>query len=182
MHVWEDSYILEVVGPATGAPVADGEGGEIVFTTLKREGMPIIRYRTGDVASVLPDPCPCGRTHRRISRIKGRTDDMLIIKGVNLYPMQIEKVLMDIPEVGHNYLIEVDSIDYLDTITVKVEVRPHIFHGEIGELETLKNRIVADLKNEILISPKVMLVEPNSLPKSEGKAIRVIDKRKVENI
>lgn len=107
---------------------------------------------------------------------------MLIIKGVNLYPMQIEKVLMDIPEVGNNYLIEVDSVDYLDTINVKVEVRPHIFHGEIGELEALKSRIVGDLKNEILISPKVTLVEPNSLPKSEGKAVRVIDNRKGENI
>jgi len=182
MHVWEDSYIFEVIDPATGAPVEDGEAGEIVFTTLKREGMPIIRYKTGDVACVLPAPCPCGRTHRRISRIKGRTDDMLIIKGVNLYPMQIEKVLMDIPEVGNNYLIEVDSVDYLDTINVKVEVRPHIFHGEIGELEALKSRIVGDLKNEILISPKVTLVEPNSLPKSEGKAVRVIDNRKGENI
>jgi phenylacetate-CoA ligase len=182
MHVWEDSYIFEIVDPTTGAPVEDGEEGEIVFTTLKREGMPIIRYRTGDVACVFPGTCPCGRTHRRISRIKGRTDDMLIIKGVNLYPMQIEKVLMDIPEVGNNYLIEVDCVDYLDTINIKVEVRPHIFHGEIGELEALKSRIVGDLKSEILISPKVTLVEPNSLPKSEGKAVRVIDKRKGENI
>ncbi len=182
MHVWEDSYILEVVNPVTGEPLEDGGEGEIVFTTLKREGMPIIRYRTGDVARVFPGPCPCGRTHRRISRIKGRTDDMLIIKGVNLYPMQIEKVLMDIPEVGNNYLIEVDSVDYLDTINIKVEVRPQIFHGEIGELEVLKRRIVENLKNEILISPKVTLVEPNSLPKSEGKAIRVIDKRKDKTI
>lgn len=177
MHVWEDSYILEVINPETGDLLSDGEEGEIVFTTLKREGMPVIRYRTGDIASVYPGKCPCGRTHRRISRIKGRSDDMLIIKGVNLYPMQIEKILMDIPEVGNNYLIEIEEINYLDSINVKVEVRPEIFHGNIIELENLKKRIAEDLKNEILIHPRITLVEPNSLPKSEGKAVRVVDKR-----
>jgi phenylacetate-CoA ligase len=177
MHVWEDHFILEIVDPDTGEVLADGDEGEIVFTTLLREGMPIIRYRTGDVARVSPGPCPCGRTHRKISRIKGRTDDMLIIKGVNFYPMQIEKVIMDIPEVGNNYLIEIETVDYLDNLNIKVEVRPSIFHGDIGELENLKKRISEDLKNEILISPKITLVEPNSLPKSEGKAVRVVDKR-----
>ncbi|MFW6137582.1 MAG: phenylacetate--CoA ligase family protein [Spirochaetota bacterium] len=177
MHVWEDSYILEVVDPKTGECVEDGREGEVVLTTLMREGMPLIRYRTGDIASVYTGECPCGRTHRRISRIKGRSDDMLIIKGVNLYPLQIEKVLMNIPQVGNNYLIEIDKTDYLDTLNIKVEVGPQIFHGEIGELEALKNRITQDLKNEILIAPRVVLVEPNSLPASEGKAVRVIDKR-----
>jgi phenylacetate-CoA ligase len=177
MHVWEDHFILEIVDPDTGEILVDGDEGEIVFTTLLREGMPIIRYRTGDVARVSPGPCPCGRTHRKISRIKGRTDDMLIIKGVNFYPMQIEKVIMDIPEVGNNYLIEIETVDYLDNLNIKVEVRPSIFHGDIGELENLKKRISEDLKNEILISPKITLVEPNSLPKSEGKAVRVVDKR-----
>lgn len=177
MHVWEDHFILEIVNPDTGEVLADGDEGEIVFTTLLREGMPIIRYRTGDVARVSPGPCPCGRTHKKISRIKGRTDDMLIIKGVNFYPMQIEKVIMDIPEVGNNYLIEIETVDYLDNLNIKVEVRPSIFHGDIGELENLKKRISEDLKNEILISPKITLVEPNSLPKSEGKAVRVVDKR-----
>jgi len=177
MHVWEDSYILEVVDPETGDLLSDGEEGEIVLTTLKREGMPVIRYRTGDIASVFPGECPCGRTHRKISRIKGRTDDMLIIKGVNLYPMQIEKILMDIPEVGNNYLIEIEKIDYLDSINIKVEVRPEIFHGDIIELENLKKRIVGDLKNEILIHPRITFVEPNSLPRSEGKAVRVVDNR-----
>jgi len=177
MHVWEDHFILEIVDPDTGEVLADGDEGEIVFTTLLREGMPIIRYRTGDVAQVSPGPCPCGRTHRKISRIKGRTDDMLIIKGVNFYPMQIEKVIMEIPEVGNNYLIEIETVDYLDNLNIKVEVRPSIFHGDIGELENLKKRISEDLKNEILISPKITLVEPNSLPKSEGKAVRVVDKR-----
>jgi phenylacetate-CoA ligase len=157
--------------------LSDGEEGEMVFTTLVREGMPIVRYRTGDIAAVYPERCPCGRTHRRISRIQGRTDDMLIIKGVNIYPMQIEKILMDISEVGNNYLIEIEKKDYMDSINIKVEVRPEIFHGSISELEHLKNRIIQDLKTEILIHARVSLVEPDTLPKSEGKAVRVIDRR-----
>jgi len=177
MHLWEDSYILEVIDPETGELLDDGYEGELVLTTLHREGMPIIRYRTGDIATVYFGPCPCGRTHRRISRIKGRSDDMLIVKGVNIYPMQIEKVLMDIPEIGHNYLIEIDNVDYLDTIRIKVEVVQEIFHGDIRELEGLKRRVVEELKNEILIRPQVVLVEPNSLPGSEGKAVRVVDRR-----
>jgi len=180
MHLWEDSYFLEVIDPETGECLEDGFEGEIVLTTLMREGMPIIRYRTGDIASVYTEPCACGRTHRRISRIRGRSDDMLIIKGVNIYPMQIEKVLMDIPEVGHNYLIELERENYLDTIKVKVEVRQEIFHGKASELEGLKRKVADNLKNEILITPHVILVEPNSLPKSEGKAIRVVDRRNME--
>jgi phenylacetate-CoA ligase len=177
MHLWEDSYLLEVVDPSSGELVEDGVEGELVLTTLHREGMPIIRYRTGDIASVYPDACPCGRTHRRISRIKGRSDDMLIIKGVNIYPMQIEKVLMKVPEIGHNYLIEIDNVDFLDTIRIRVEVVQEIFHGDVRELEGLKRRIVEELKNEILIRPQVVLVEPNSLPATEGKAVRVVDRR-----
>jgi phenylacetate-CoA ligase len=177
LHLWEDSYILEVIDPQTGEPLNDGEEGEMVLTTLKREGMPVVRYRTGDIASVYTDKCPCGRTHRRISRIKGRTDDMLIIKGVNIYPMQIEKILMDIPEVGNNYLIEIGKEDYMDSINIKVEVTPEIFHGRITELENLKKKIVQDLKTEILVHARVSLVEPDTLPKSEGKAVRVIDRR-----
>ena len=138
MHLWEDHYILEVINPKTGEVLEDGEEGEIVLTTLTREGMPIVRYRTGDIAFVYPEACVCGRTHRRISRIKGRSDDMLIINGVNLYPMQIEEVLMGIPEVGHNYLIEIDKVEYLDRINIKVEVRPEIFKGDLNALEKLK--------------------------------------------
>ncbi len=177
MHLWEDHFLLEVIDPETSEVLEDGNEGELVLTTLMREGMPIIRYRTGDIASVYPGECSCGRTHRRISRIKGRSDDMLIIKGVNIYPMQIEKVLMDMHEVGHNYLIEIDSVNFLDTIRVKVEVRQEIFHGDIDELESLKKRITEELRNEILLRPQVVLVEPNSLPKSEGKAVRVVDMR-----
>jgi phenylacetate-CoA ligase len=178
MHLWEDSYILEVIDPETARILPDGEEGELVLTTLMRHGMPIIRYRTGDIASVYPGRCPCGRTHRRISRIKGRSDDMLIIKGVNVYPMQIEKVLMEVAEVGDNYLIEVETVDYLDTLNIKVEVTPETFHGSIGELEHLKKKIVDHLKTETLIHPKVTFVEPGSLPRSEGKAMRVKDLRK----
>jgi phenylacetate-CoA ligase len=178
MHLWEDSYYMEIIDPATGTCLEDGQEGELVLTTLQREGMPIIRYRTGDITTVYADSCRCGRSHRRISRIKGRSDDMLIIKGVNLYPMQVEKVLMNIPEIGHNYVIEINKVDHLDTMNIKVEVVQKIFHGNIGELENLKRRIVEELKNEILIRPNVTLVEPNSLPKSEGKAVRVIDHRR----
>jgi phenylacetate-CoA ligase len=177
MHVWEDSFLLEVIDLRTGELLSDGKEGELVFTSLRREGMPIIRYRTGDIATVYRKTCPCGRTHRRISRIKGRSDDMLIIKGVNIYPMQVEKVLMDIPEVGNNYLIEVDKVDYLDTLIVKIEVRQKTFHGKIRELENLKKQITELLRTEILIHPRVVLVEPNSLPPSEGKAVRVVDRR-----
>ena len=182
MHLWEDHYIIEVIDPATGEVLRDGEEGELVLTTLMREGMPIIRYRTGDITRVYPDPCSCGRTHRRISRIKGRSDDMLIINGVNLYPMQIEKVLMGIPEVGNNYLIEIDKVGYLDRINVKVEVRPEIFKGDVKDLENLKHKIIEELKTNVLVKPHVILVEPNSLPKSEGKAVRVIDKRKSQEV
>lgn len=178
MHVWEDSYILEVIDPVSQEPVREGEEGELVFTALKREGMPILRYRTKDLAAVFTEPCPCGRTHRRITRIKGRTDDMLIVKGVNMYPVQIEKTLMSIPEVGSNFLIVLDTKQYNDHMTVKVEVSDAVFKGDLRELEGLRRHIIEGLRSEILITPAVELVEPNSLPKSEGKAVRVIDNRK----
>jgi phenylacetate-CoA ligase len=178
MHLWEDNYILEIVDPDTLKPLPDGEEGEMVLTTLLREGMPIVRYRTKDLTRVIPGPCPCGRTHRRIDRIKGRTDDMLILKGVNIFPIQIEKKLMDIPGVGQNFLIVLDREGYNDHMTVKVEVNREFFLGDLKQLEGLRRRIVEDLKSAILITPKVDLVEPGSLPKGEGKAVRVVDNRK----
>ncbi|MCD6353535.1 MAG: phenylacetate--CoA ligase [Proteobacteria bacterium] len=177
MHVWEDSYILEVIDPKTMKPVKDGEEGELVFTTLKREGMPILRYRTRDLAVVYPEPCACGRTHRRISRIKGRADDMIIVKGVNMYPIQIEKTLMAISEVGSNFQIILDRKDDNDHMIVKVEVSNDVFQGDLKKLQNLRKRIVNGLYTEILVTPEVELVEPNSLPRSEGKAVRVIDNR-----
>jgi len=159
-------------------PVPDGEEGELVLTTLRREGMPILRYRTKDLTRIIPGDCPCGRTHRRIERIKGRTDDMMILKGVNIFPIQIEKKLMEIPGVGKNFLIILDREGFNDHMTVKVEVERQFFDGDLKHLEQLRKRIVEELKSDILITPKVDLVTPESLPQSEGKAKRVIDNRK----
>lgn len=178
MHIWEDHYFVEVVDPVTLTPVPDGEEGELVLTTLKREGMPFIRYRTRDLTRILPGECECGRTHKRIDRIKGRTDDMIIIKGVNIFPLQIEKKLMEIPGVGTNFLIVLDREGYDDTLSVKVEVQKEFFVGDLKQLEHLRKKIVEELRSEILVTPKVSLVEPGVLPSSEGKAVRVIDNRK----
>jgi phenylacetate-CoA ligase len=178
MHIWEDSFLVEIIDPKTLQPVADGEEGELVMTTLQREGMPLMRYRTKDLTRIVPLPCSCGRTHRRIERIKGRTDDMLIIKGVNIFPMQIEKKLMEIPGVGTNFLIILEREEFNDSMTVKVEVGKDFFSGELKQLETLRKKIVEELKSEILIKPKIDLVEPDSIPKGEGKAVRVIDNRR----
>jgi phenylacetate-CoA ligase len=178
MHVWEDNYIIEIIDPVTLKPVPDGEQGELVATTLLREGMPIIRYRTKDLTRIIPGRCPCGRTHRRIERIMGRTDDMMILKGVNIFPIQIEKKLMEIPGVGNNFLIILDRENYNDDMTIKVEIQRGFFGGNLQQLESLRRRIVEELKSDILITPKVDLLEPDSLPKSEGKAVRVVDNRK----
>jgi len=177
MHIWEDSYFVEVLNPDTLEPVADGEVGELVLTTLTREAMPLIRYRTRDLTSITSDPCPCGRTHRRIARIRGRSDDMLIIKGVNVFPMQVEAVLMSIPEVGTNYQIELDTVDDIDVMTVKVEVRDDFFLGDVKGLTALQQKITNALKSEVLFTPKVTLVEPDSIPEAQGKAVRVLDRR-----
>jgi phenylacetate-CoA ligase len=177
MHVWEDAYIMEVINPHTGEVLPPGEEGELVFTTLQREATPLLRYRTRDLAVIYPDGCKCGRTHRRISRIKGRTDDMLIINGVNVFPSQIEEVLMANPDIGGNYQIYIEKAGYLDKLTVKVEIKPEIFHGDIRELENLKERLREDLKASIVINPSVELLEPGSLPPWEGKAKRVVDNR-----
>jgi len=178
LHIWEDNFIVEILDPKTHEPLPDGEEGELVMTTLMREGMPILRYQTKDLTRILPEPCPCGRTHRRIERITGRTDDMLILKGVNIFPIQIEKKLMGINGVGKNFLIILDREGYNDLMTVKVEVEKPFFDGELKQLEQLRRQIVDELKGDILITPKVDLVEPGSLPNTEGKAVRVIDNRK----
>jgi phenylacetate-CoA ligase len=178
MHIWEDNYIVEIIDPDTLKPVPDGEEGELVLTTLMRRGMPILRYRTKDLTRIIPEQCECGRTHRRIERIKGRTDDMLILKGVNIFPIQIEKILMDIPGVGTNFIIILERKGFNDEMIVKVEVGREFFSGDLKQLESLRRTIVEELKADILITPKIELVEPGTLPKSEGKAVRVIDNRK----
>lgn len=178
MHIWEDNFFVEIINPVTLEPVPEDEEGEMVLTTLQREGMPILRYRTKDLTRILKDSCPCGRTHRRIERIKGRSDDMMIVKGVNIFPIQIEKKLMEIPGVGTQYLIILEREGYNDHMILKVEVDRDYFSGDMKQLETLRRHIVDELKSEILITPRVDLVEQNSLPKNEGKAQRVIDNRK----
>jgi Coenzyme F390 synthetase len=174
MHLWEDHFILEVIDPKTEQPLPDGESGELVLTTLCREAMPLVRYRTRDITSVVPGVCACGRTHRRLARITGRADDMLIVRGVNVYPQQIEHVLMAIPQVGRNYLIVLEG---RDDMTVQAELA----HGESEMNEeqrvALEGEIAARLRSEILTKPKVKLLPPASLPVSEGKAKRVIDRR-----
>jgi phenylacetate-CoA ligase len=176
MHLWEDQYLLEIIDPRTGEPLPEGECGELVLTTLCREAMPLLRYRTRDLTAIVPERCACGRTHRRLQRIRGRSDDMLIVRGVNLYPQQIEQVLMSLPQVGRNYLIVLEG---LDEMTIKVELAQASFNGQVEHLVHLENEIVSRLRAEILTRPKVELVPPGSLPVSEGKAKRVIDHRRL---
>ena len=176
MHLWEDNYIIEIIDPDTLEPVPDGEMGEMVLTTLDRDMMPILRYRTRDLTRIITGECPCGRTHRRIDRIKGRTDDMFIIKGVNVFPMQVEKILVKYPGLGSNYLITLETIDNNDVMTVEVEL-DDIISDAYPELQKMTKDIQRALKDEILLTPKVKLVKKGSLPVSEGKAVRVKDTR-----
>jgi phenylacetate-CoA ligase len=176
-HVWEDSFLLEVLDPETLEPVPPGVVGELVFTNLTRQGMPLLRYRSRDLASYDDHPCPCGRSSRRISRIQGRTDDMIILKGVNIFPIQIDRVLMAMPEVASNYLVELTQEGINDTMVIKVEIKQDYFQEELTFLKNLQKRITNALKSELLVTPKVEPVEHNSLPQTEGKAVRVIDHR-----
>ena len=176
MHIWEDNYLVEIINPETGEPLPDGETGEMVLTSLCREAMPILRYRTRDITSIVPGVCSCGRTHRRLNRITGRSDDMLIVRGANLYPQQIERVLMGIPGVGRNYLI---CLEGLDEMIVKVELAEATFDGQVEHLVHLQNQITEKLRAEINVKPKVEISQPGTLPVSEGKAKRVIDKRSI---
>jgi phenylacetate-CoA ligase len=147
------------------------------MTTLDRRAMPLIRYRTRDLTRFLPGKCPCGRTHRRLDRISGRSDDMFIVKGCNVFPMQIEGVLMKIPEVGTDYLITLETIKDNDELIIEVEVKREWFSGDLVKLENLTREISHKIRDEVLVKPIIKLVEPGSLPQSEGKAVRVIDKR-----
>jgi phenylacetate-CoA ligase len=177
VHLWEDSYIGEIVDPETLKTLPDGETGELVLTCLCREATPILRYRTRDLTSFYTDACPCGRTHRRLRRITGRTDDMLIINGVNVFPSQIEEVIMSMKEVGNNYLIVLEKEGALDRMVVKVEVGPDIFMDDARPLNALREKIRKTLQATITVNPKVDLQEPGTLPVSEGKAKRVQDNR-----
>ncbi len=177
MHIWEDYYIVEIINPDTLEPVADGEVGELVLTTINREAMPLLRYRTRDLTRILPGDCPCGRHHARLDRMKGRSDDMIILKGVNIFPIQIETILMKFKELGSDYLITLETADSNDEMTIEVELS-QLFTDDYGRLQSLAREITRQLKDEILVTPKVKLVPRGSLPKSEGKAVRVKDLRK----
>ena len=178
LHIWEDYYIVEIVNPDTLEPVPDGELGELVLTTINREAMPLLRYRTRDLTRILPGECPCGRHHKRIDRMRGRSDDMIVLKGVNIFPIQIEQVLMTFKELGSNYLITLDTEESNDAMTVEVELDQQSFTDDYGKLQKLTREISRQLHDEILLTPHVKLLPPGSLPVSEGKAVRVKDLRK----
>lgn len=180
MHVWEDRYIMEIINPDTLEPVEDGEEGELVMTILCRDAMPLLRYRTRDLTHVITEPCACGRTHRRIARFTGRTDDMLIINGVNVFPSQIEEVLLKAEGVGANYLIIVDKKGDLDRLTVQVEVTPAVFADDARVLNNLRDILKSEIQALITISPVIELKEPCSIPQAETKAKRVNDLRPKE--
>ena len=177
LHIWEDYVYPEIVDPETLKPLPDGEEGELVLTTLQRQAMPLIRYRTRDLTKIISEPCTCGRTHRRIARITARTDDMMIINGVNIFPIQIEKTILSIPEAGRNYMIEIFEQNCMDKLRVKLEVNNDTFSGTLQDLEKLQDKLVNELKQEIGVTPIVKFVDSGSLPVSEGKAKRVIDLR-----
>ncbi|MBN2028488.1 MAG: phenylacetate--CoA ligase [Actinobacteria bacterium] len=179
LHIFEDSFIPEVIDPESGEVLPPGERGELVFTNINKEGLALIRYRTRDISRLFPEPCACGRTHVRMERITGRTDDMLIIRGVNVFPSQVEMVLMQVPGLSPHYQLVVDRIDNLDVLEVQVEVSPEIFSDEIKRLEELEKRIRDEVQSYLGVSVRVRLMEPRSIQRSEGKAVRVIDKRKI---
>ena len=177
LHVREDHYIVEIINPETLEPVAPGEVGEMVLTSLTREAMPLLRYRTRDLTQLVPGDCPCGNQHQRIARILGRSDDMLIVKGCNFYPMQIERVLMHNPQVGSNYVIVLESTEDVDDMTVKVELAPGMFFDDLRKVDELRRHLSQEIRSEILVTPKVEILPAHSLPAGEGKAQRVIDNR-----
>ncbi|HXV22447.1 MAG TPA: phenylacetate--CoA ligase [Desulfuromonadales bacterium] len=177
LHIWEDHFIPEIIDPATGEVLPPGEQGELVITTITKEGIPMIRYRTRDITRLISEPCICGRTHVRLARMSGRSDDMLIIRGVNVFPSQIESVLMTVEGVEPHYQLIVDREENLDTLEVQVEVNEKTFSDEIKVLQDLSSRIRKEIKDILGITCKVRLVEPKSITRSEGKAKRVIDKR-----
>ncbi|MGI6188475.1 MAG: phenylacetate--CoA ligase [Clostridiales bacterium] len=179
LHIFEDHFIPEIIDPETGEVLPPGQEGELVFTTITKEGLPVIRYRTRDISSLNYDLCPCGRTHVRMNKVLGRTDDMIIIRGVNVFPSQIESVLMEIGDTEPHYLLVVDRIGNLDSLEVWVEVSNKLFSDEVRKLEDLRQRITREIQGTLGLTAKVKLVEPKTIERSEGKAKRIIDRRKL---
>ena len=178
-HVWEDFFIPEIIDPDTLEPLPYGEKGELVFTTITKEGIPLIRYRTRDITSLSAEPCPCGRTHLRMDKVLGRTDDMLIIRGVNVFPSQIETVLLNTAQIEPHYQLIVDRVNNTDTLEVQVEMSESLFSDEVRKIESTKKEIEAGLASALSVHAKVTLVNPHSIARSEGKAKRIIDHRKI---
>lgn len=179
MHINEDHVIPEIIDPASGEPLPFGQAGELVFTTITKRGMPMLRYRTHDICTLDDSPCACGRTLVRMGRITGRTDDMLIVRGVNVFPSQIETVLVGIPGVAPHYMLIVDRVRSADTLEVQVEMTEEMFSDTVSHIENLKNCIKDRIKSVVGIAATVKLVAPKSIPRSEGKAKRIIDNRKM---
>ena len=181
MHVWEDNFIVEIIDPETGEVLPEGSTGELVFTSLTKEAFPVIRYRTRDICSLITEPCSCGRTHIRMNKPHGRSDDMLIIRGVNVFPSQIEEVLLKVSggDITPNYQIVVDRVNNTDTFDINVEMSEDLFADEVREIEAIENKITAQLRSTLGIGANVHLCNPKSIERSEGKAVRVIDNRKL---
>lgn len=179
LHIFEDHFIPEIIDPDTEEVLPYGTPGELVFTTITKEAFPVIRYRTRDISVLYPEPCRCGRTIVRMGRVQGRSDDMLIIRGVNVFPSQIESVIMEIDGIEPHYQLEVDREGRLDTLTVKVEVNEKVFSDEVKNLQNMERKLEKNIKEMLSVSAQVKLVEPKSIQRSEGKAVRVIDKRKI---
>ena len=176
LHIWHDYYLVEIIDPVTGEALSDGERGELVVTPLVKEAMPLIRYRTGDVTMKMEDGCLCGRM-QKIGRITGRSDDMLVIRGINVFPSQIEHVLLGLPEVGNQFMVYIDRVNHLDEMTIEVEMNREHFSGELQDLANVRQRVVKSLRDVLELRTTVKLVEPGTLPRFEGKAKRVIDRR-----
>ena len=181
LHLAEDHFYAEIINPETGEVLPDGEWGELVITTIDREASPVIRYRTRDITRIIPGECKCGRTHKRIDRLHGRTDDMLIIRGVNVFPSQIEDVMKTMPEISSWYQVVLSTVDHLDRVTLKVEMEQGFDFDEIRNIERLQRELEGRLKTALSVGIKVKIVEPKSIPRSEGKAKRVIDEREGVN-
>lgn len=177
LHIWADHYFVEIVDKE-GNPVAEGEKGELVLTPLTKEALPLLRYRTGDITFIMDDECSCGRTHPKIHRILGRTDDMIVVRGINVFPSQIEHVLMQIPEVGDHFQVVITRNGSLDELTVKVEMRDEVFTGELADLEKIRQKVQKELQKELNLRTNVELVEKGTLQRFEGKAKRVLDLRR----
>ncbi len=179
IHIWADQFLVEIIDPETGEPVPDGERGELVITTLAKEALPLIRYKIGDLTVKTSEVCKCGRTHPRIMRVLGRVDDMLVIRGINVFPGQIESVLMNIPEVGEHFMIIVDRVNELDTMKVQIEMTDAAFSDKVTDIMSLEKKVASSLKSVLNLAVKVKLVENGSLPRSMGKSKKVIDNRKI---